>query len=108
MKFGLPSQFLDLVISFGNTNPKVEQIILYGSRATGRYRNGSDVDLALVGSQLTIDDIIQFEKQLETLDILNKFDVLIFDKISSPELKELILTSGIELYSRTNYVVGIN
>jgi len=108
MKFGLPDEFLSVVRTFGNSNPRIEQIILYGSRATCRYRKGSDVDLALVDNQLTIDDIIQFEKQLEPLDVLNKFDVLIFDKISSPELKEQILTSGIELYSRTNFVIGIN
>ncbi len=108
MKFGLPSQFLDLVISFGNTNPKVEQIILFGSRATGQYRNGSDIDLALLGKQLTIDDIIQFERQLETLDILNKFEVLIFDNISSTELKEQIITLGIELYSKTGHIIGVN
>lgn len=108
MKFGLPSQFLDLVISFGNTNPKVEQIIIFGSRATGQYRNGSDVDLALIGKQLTIDDIIQFERQLETLDILNKFEVLLYDNISSTELKEQIITLGIELYSKAGHIIGVN
>jgi len=108
MKFGLPSQFLDLVMSVGNTNPKVEQIILFGSRATGQYRNRSDVDLALIGKQLTIDDIIQFERQLETLDILNKFEVLLFDNISSTELKEQIITIGIQLYSKAGHVIGVN
>jgi predicted nucleotidyltransferase len=108
MRFGLPDEFLRVVQLFGNSNPRIEQIILYGSRATGQYRNGSDVDLALVGSHLTIDDIIQFERQLETLDVLNKFDVLLFDKISSPELKEQILTSGVELYSSTSHAIGIN
>ena len=108
MKFGWPDEFMSVVRLFGNSNPRIEQIILYGSRATGQFRNGSDVDLALVGSHLTIDDIIQFERHLETMDVLNKFDVLIFDKISSPELKEQILTLGVELYSRTGHAIGIN
>jgi len=107
MKFGLPDEFLSVVGLFGNSNPKIEQIILYGSRATGQYRNGSDVDLALVGSHLTIDDIIQFERQLESLDLLNRFEILIFDRISSSELKEQILTLGIELYSRKDHVISI-
>jgi predicted nucleotidyltransferase len=107
MRFGLPDEFLSVVGLFGNSNLKIEQIILYGSRATGQYRNGSDVDLALVGSHLTIDDIIQLERQLETLDLLNKFEILIFDRISSSELKEQILTLGVELYSRTDHVIGI-
>ena len=28
-------------------HPEVERIILYGSRAKGNYRRGSDIDLAL-------------------------------------------------------------
>lgn len=108
MKFGLPDEFIDVVKLSGESNPRIEQIILFGSRATGHYRNGSDIDLALFGKQLTIDDIIQFERKLETLDILNKFEVLLFDNISSTELKEQIITLGIELYSKAGHVIGVN
>jgi predicted nucleotidyltransferase len=107
MKFGLPDEFVDAVKVFGNANNSVEKIILFGSRVTVQHRNGSDVDLALVGKHLTMDDIIHFEQHLETLDCLNKFDILIFNTISSLPLKEQIIASGIPLYTKASHLVGI-
>jgi predicted nucleotidyltransferase len=107
MKFGLPDEFLDAVKLFGNANNNVEQIILFGSRSRGQHRNGSDVDLALVGKHLTMDDVIHFERQLETLDCLNKFDILILNTISSLPLKEQIIELGVPLYTKESQLAGI-
>jgi predicted nucleotidyltransferase len=49
---GLKPQSEKLIIQAISRHPKVERAILFGSRATGKYRPGSDVDIALVGSDL--------------------------------------------------------
>lgn len=104
MMFGLPDEFLHVVEMFGETHSDIEQIILFGSRATGNYRSGSDVDLILTGRNLGIDNVIQFEIHLEKLDSLNKFDILIFDRIASADLIRQIETTGITLYSKAKEV----
>jgi len=34
--------------------PQVEKAVLYGSRAKGNYKNGSDIDLTLCGADFTL------------------------------------------------------
>ncbi len=104
MRFGMPDEFLHVVEMFGETHSDIEQIILFGSRATGNYRSGSDVDLVLKGKNLGIDEVIRFEAYLEKLDSLNKFDILIFNRIASADLIKQIEATGITLYSKAKEV----
>ena len=32
--------------------PQIQKVLLYGSRAKGNYKNGSDIDLTLIGKNL--------------------------------------------------------
>lgn len=48
--FGLKD---DLILKFREVfakYPEIDQVLIYGSRAMGNYRSGSDIDLVLVGS----------------------------------------------------------
>jgi uncharacterized protein len=103
MKFGLPETFQVCLAEFGKTNSRVEQIILFGSRSTFKYRPGSDVDLALKGKLLSTEDIIDLESLLSKLDILNTFDILLYDQLQSAELIENI-NGGIILYSKATAI----
>jgi uncharacterized protein len=47
--------------------PRVEEVWLYGSRAMGRHRPGSDVDLTLVGRQLSHPDRLDLMEAIESL-----------------------------------------
>lgn len=82
--------------------PKVEQGLIFGSRAKGTYRNGSDVDLALKGRELSFRDISRISELLnEETNMPYRFDVLDYDRISEPKLKEHINRNAITIYSRT-------
>ena len=48
MKYGLSDRTLQKIRDVFSHYPEVEKAILYGSRATGDYRNGSDIDLPSV------------------------------------------------------------
>ena len=48
-KTGLSAKTIDKLHSVFARHPHIEQAILYGSRAKGTYRNGSDIDLTLKG-----------------------------------------------------------
>lgn len=48
--FGLPGKTLAIIRQILANHPFVECAILYGSRAKGNYKNGSDIDLTFVGT----------------------------------------------------------
>ncbi|MCS6796683.1 MAG: nucleotidyltransferase domain-containing protein, partial [Raineya sp.] len=49
MKYGLPNSAIEAIQKVFSKYPEIEKVILYGSRAMGNYRVGSDIDLTLCG-----------------------------------------------------------
>ena len=47
MKFGLKDITIQKIQQVLAAFPQVEEAILYGSRAKGNYKDGSDIDLTL-------------------------------------------------------------
>ncbi len=52
--YGLKEKHIKAINSVFSKYPQIEKTILYGSRAKGNYRNGSDIDLTLVGDDLDL------------------------------------------------------
>lgn len=78
--------------------PQVEQAILYGSRAMGTFKSGSDIDITLIGHDLTQDLIWKIGQALDDILLPYMFDLSLFETIDNPELKEHIARVGIVLY----------
>lgn len=51
--YGLSKETIDMIISKICENKKVEKIILFGSRAKGNFKKGSDVDIAVFSENLS-------------------------------------------------------
>ena len=66
--------------------PQIERVLLYGSRAKGNYRPGSDIDLTLIGEQLTMSHLMQIENELDELLLPYKIDLSLMQKIERREL----------------------
>jgi predicted nucleotidyltransferase len=58
-RFGLSEATIQKICAVLARYPQVEKAVLYGSRATGNYRNGSDIDLALFGDDITLQHALQ-------------------------------------------------
>lgn len=80
--------------------PKVEKVILYGSRAKGVHQPSSDIDLTLLGPELTLKDQFRIEEALDDLLLPVKIDCSVFDKIDNPALREHIERVGKVVYER--------
>jgi uncharacterized protein len=91
---------IDQVISILRKNPRIGKIILFGSRAKGNYRSGSDVDLSISGKDLHINDILNASIEIDQLNLPYKFDLIIHERIKEPLLLEHINRVGIVLYER--------
>lgn len=99
---GLSSKDLTLIRQAAEAYPEIEQLVLFGSRAKGNYRKGSDVDLAVMGSKVTYETITQLADRLnEELPLPWFFDVLDYHTLTEPALKEHIDRVGLVLFQAT-------
>ena len=73
---------------------EVDKAVLYGSRAMGNYRAGSDIDLTLYGPALSFDQLGQIANELDDLLLPYTIDLSIFSQLSHPELREHIERVG--------------
>lgn len=78
----------------------IDKAILYGSRAKGDYRNGSDIDLSLVGNTLDLNILLRIENELDNLLLPYKIDLSIFHKIENADLIEHINRIGVVFYKK--------
>ena len=98
MPFGLTDNQLSGILKILQENNKLQKVILYGSRAKGNFSPGSDIDLALIGNSLDLNDIVNYKVKLDNLPLLNKIDLVIYDKITEPDLTEHIERVGVVIY----------
>jgi uncharacterized protein len=86
--FGLPPFTYQTILDELSRHPPIERAVVFGSRAMGNYRPGSDVDICLYGAAVTTDVAWRVSVRLnEELPIPYFFDVLSFDHIGNPELQ---------------------
>ena len=98
--FGLSIADLENVLSILKKNTKIKQVILFGSRAKGNFKPGSDVDIALKGEGLKLKDILDASIEIDELLLPYKFDLIIYDRINEIALVEHIDRIGIVLFNR--------
>ncbi len=101
MKYGLSDKDLDLITRVCAVPAEIEQAILFGSRAKGNYKRGSDVDLALKGDGVNKETVSLLSGILnEGLPLPYYFDVLRYDSIRDEKLKADIDRVGVVIFER--------
>ncbi|MFA7239832.1 MAG: nucleotidyltransferase domain-containing protein [Sulfuricellaceae bacterium] len=100
--FGLPQKTLDYLRDAFSGCPKVEKVILYGSRAKGNYRPGSDIDLTMQGDGLSHRELADIAEKLEDSPLPYMVDLSIFAHIDNPNLIDHIQRVGKVFYQRQN------
>ncbi|MHB1688533.1 MAG: nucleotidyltransferase domain-containing protein [Ignavibacteriaceae bacterium] len=92
--YGIPPNDLKRIVEIIRQNKKVMQIILFGSRAKENYKNGSDIDLALIADNLTLDELLQIKINIDDLMLPYSFDIIDYKKISNEDLRNHIQRVG--------------
>ncbi|NOX08447.1 MAG: nucleotidyltransferase domain-containing protein [Gammaproteobacteria bacterium] len=75
--------------------PEIDQVFLYGSRAKGDYRNGSDIDLTIMGDLLSQSQLTRIENDLDDLLLPYKIDLCLYLTIENQDLVDHIQRVGI-------------
>lgn len=103
-KFGLKQTTIDKINGVFSGHPQIEQVILYGSRAKGNYRGGSDIDLTIKGEAVTLTQLLKIETELDDLLLPYKIDLSLLHKIDDPDLIDHIRRVGIVFYDKQNHL----
>ena len=101
MAFGLTEKDIELICSAIEDHSEIEAVVVFGSRAMGTHKNGSDVDLAVKGDGVSLRIISRLGAQLnEELPLPYQFDVIDYAILDTPALKEHIDSVGKVLFQR--------
>lgn len=106
MNHGLSAETLEEITRVLAAEPAVERAVLYGSRAKGTHRTGSDIDLALSGKGLTYDALGSILLAFDEGPLPYRFDVAILDRIKHAALLDHIHRVGVPIYERATVVAG--
>jgi len=98
--FGLPSTAVEKIRDVLASHPEVERSVLYGSRAKGNYKNGSDIDLTIYGEDLNHTLLLKILNELDDLLLPWMIDLSIFNQIDTLSLREHIERVGVVFYQR--------
>lgn len=96
-RFGLQREDIQQLLEVLYSLPEVEEVWLFGSRAIGNYRKGSDIDLAIKGHSLTHQQLLQLQLAIDDLWLPYYIDVLHYDTLSDDAVKAHIDQYGIPL-----------
>ncbi len=102
MAFGLKDEVVAKINRVFAAHPEVEEAILYGSRAKGTPRPGSDIDLTLKGPDLNLQVLNRISRDLDDLLLPYTFDLSIFRQIANPELLDHIERVGKVFYRKAS------
>jgi predicted nucleotidyltransferase len=98
---GLTTRTVARIASVLARFPEVEKALLFGSRAKGTHRRGSDIDLALVGDHLNWRKLGQIDNALDDLLLPYRFSLVEFSGKTDPEVAAHIRRVGQAFYERT-------
>ena len=105
-RFGLQESTIARINSVFAHYPQIPQVRLYGSRAKGNYRNGSDIDLTIMGDALTYAQLLRIENEIDDLLLPYKVDLSLFRQIDNPALIDHIQRVGMVFYESSPPVAG--
>lgn len=100
MPFGLTEKSYQLIKNVFQLYPQIEQVLIFGSRAMGTEKPGSDIDLALKGSVIGLEEILSLNNALEELPLAYEYDVIDYHEITNPDLQEHIDRYGLLFYQK--------
>ena len=98
--FGLPATAIHALRGVLQQYPQVLRATVYGSRAKGNFRPGSDLDLTLEGPELTFHDLTRISMLLDDLMLPWKIDLSLLSHIDNAALLSHIQRVGKPLWVR--------
>jgi len=100
MQYGLPDAVVNQIRRVFARFPEIGKAVLYGSRAKGNFKTGSDIDLTLYGESLTADLRSRIASDLDDLLLPYTIDLSLFAELNHDDLRSHIERVGVVFYER--------
>ncbi len=91
---------MEKILAIFALHPEVEKAVLYGSRAKGNFKTGSDIDLSMYGDGLNQTVLLKILNELDDLLLPWMIDLSIFRQIDNENLREHIERVGVVFYEQ--------
>lgn len=98
--FGLSPATLEKLNSVFAQHAAIDSVLLYGSRAKGNYRAGSDIDLTIKGSEIPFDELMQIENEIDDLMLPYTVDLSQYRQLENTGLIAHIDRVGVAIYNK--------
>ena len=106
-QFGLKPEQIEAICQCFAQYPAIEQVILYGSRAKGNFKDGSDIDLTIIDTNAAFSDLLQLENKLDDLLLPYKIDLSLKRQINNPDLLNHIDRVGKSFYKQNAAIKNV-
>lgn len=101
MNFGLRESDLEYIVNVIRGFDEIEKAYIFGSRAKGNYKPGSDIDIAIYGENINSDILSKLNSILEEKSPMPYFfDIVDYSHLKHKELKEHIDRVGKAIFCR--------
>ena len=104
MRYGLTEETIAKINTVLASHPSIEKAVLFGSRAKGNFRPGSDIDLSLYGETISSKELGEISSELDDLLLPYSIDLNIFSDLDHAKLREHIERVGKVFYQRSGAV----
>jgi uncharacterized protein len=98
--FGLPPATVNKLNNVFAQHLAIDTVLIYGSRAKGNYRTGSDIDLTIKANEMSFAEFMQIENQIDDLMLPYTVDLSQYKKLDNTELIAHIDRVGLVIYAR--------
>lgn len=105
-EFGLSERALKLLRDLFATQPALHRAIVYGSRAKGNFRLGSDIDITLDAPDLSFHAYQRLCTAVDDLNLPWDIDLSLSSHIDNPKLLDHIARVGKPLWVRQDAGAG--
>ena len=100
---GLTEDEIGNIVGYVDSFDEVSRLILFGSRAMGNHKPGSDVDLCVLGNNVSIEVVGKLSYLLnQESDLPYFFDVINYAAIDNDSLRTHINQQGVVIWEKEN------
>ncbi len=99
-RFGLKPEVIEALHSVFSQFPEIDSVWVYGSRAKGNYRPGSDIDLSIKlvpGVEASPTLLSKIRENLEDLNLIYMVDLSLYSEVENADLIDHIDRVGVRL-----------